>query len=73
MAGPELVFQALDSHDIDIDGTTCRVEVCGVYDDGACRWVQLVIDGAERRMLTLRVRADGPLGNVVSMATVWQS
>jgi hypothetical protein len=51
----DAVFQAYDGRDWDFEGATCKVSVHGVHDDGCCKWVQLVIEGPVRKMLTLRL------------------
>lgn len=60
--GPSIdaIFQAFDGHDYDIDGASRRVEVCGIHDDGLCKWVQLAVDGPEPRILTVRLAGTGP-------------
>jgi len=55
---PDTVFRALDGQDIDCDGDACQVEVCGIYDDGNQRWVQLALAGKRPRMMTIRLGAD---------------
>ena len=54
----EAVFRALDGRDVDVEGDPCHVEVCGVYDDGGRRWVQLALAGQRPRMMTIRLGAE---------------
>lgn len=54
----DAVFRALDGHQFDFDGSTCHVEVYGVYDAGDRRWVQLALADERERMVTLRVDAN---------------
>jgi hypothetical protein len=49
----DAIFQAFDGHDYNIDGTTCRVNVCGVHDIGSRKFVQLLAADAGKTMLTL--------------------
>ena len=66
----EAVFQVLDGHDFDFEGTHCHVEVYGVYDDGEYRWVQLALEGQQHRMVTLKIAAprEVPVCSLVSLA-----
>ena len=54
----DTVFLALDGQDIDCDGDACHVEVCGIYDDGDHRWVQLALAGKRPRMMTIKLGAE---------------
>ena len=65
-AHPEALFRALDGQDVEVDGEPSHVEVCGVYDDGAHRWVQLWTDGPHERLLTFRLDAGQSGAAVVS-------
>ena len=52
-------FEALDGHEVRVNGRICHVEVCGVFDDGSRRWVQLAIDGDTRQLLTVQLDEAG--------------
>lgn len=54
----ETVFRALDGQDVDVDGVACQVKVCGIYDAGGHRWVQLSLGGKQPRMMTIRLGAE---------------
>ena len=51
----DTVFRALDGRDLDVDGDACHVAVCGIYDAGGQRWVQLALAGSRPLMLTIRL------------------
>ena len=52
-------FEALDGHEVRVNGRICHVEVCGVFDDGSRRWVQLAIEGDSRQLLTVQLDEAG--------------
>ena len=52
-------FEALDGHEIRVNGRICHGEVCGVFDDGSRRWVQLAIDGDPLQLLTVKLDEAG--------------
>jgi len=52
-------FEALDGHEVRVDGRICHVEVCGVFDEGSQRWVQLAIDGNPLQLLTVKLDEGG--------------
>jgi len=63
----DTVFRALDGRDLDVDGDACHVAVCGIYEAGGQRWVQLALAGSRPMMLTIRIGVE-PL-DVVSKFT----
>jgi hypothetical protein len=54
----EALIQAYDGRDWYFNGTTYRVEVYGVHEDGCCQWVQLLMDGPSPRLVTVRLCKD---------------
>lgn len=52
-------FEALDGHEVRVDGRICHVEVCGVFDEGSRRWLQLAIEGDPLQLLTVKLDAHG--------------
>ena len=68
---PEKLFEELDGTQLSVGGVDWRVQVFGVIDEPDKRWVQIALDGARRRVLTLRlVHTQGPR-HVVRELSAW--
>ncbi len=58
---PDKLFAGLDGTHVSVDGSAWRVEVFSVIDGPDRRWLQIALDGAARRVLTLRLhKTEGP-------------
>ena len=52
---PDEFFNALDGHCLSIDGQAWHLCVFSVTDANEIRWVQLALEGLDRKVLTLRL------------------
>ncbi len=64
-------FEQLDGRDLVVSHRHWRVQVFSVSDHADNRWVQLGIDGPERRMLTLRLPAEAGPQTAISAISSW--
>jgi len=52
---PDEIFNALDGQRLSVDGRAWSVCVFSVTDANENRWVQLVLEGGDRKVLTLKL------------------
>lgn len=66
---PDEFFSALDGKSLSIDGCAWSVCVFSVTDSNDKRWVQLALEGRDRKVLTLRLATSHDLGEAVESLT----
>jgi hypothetical protein len=63
------MFQWLDGRDLAAGGSKWRIEVYGVREDHAHRWIQLALVGPRHYALTLKLAlTDGPQPAILALA-----
>ena len=68
---PERLFAGLDGCALRVGAAEWRVQVYGVIDEAGRRWVQLTLDGARPRVLTLKLRKSNSPTEAVQVLSSW--